>query len=290
MDISLWALLTVVGRFILYASVASATGGVFSSMLLARHRDIAQAITRYTGYGCAVGILVVVYSLLVQVGALADHGLAGAFDTNMMSIILKTSVGQALACESIGFLLIGLCAWWWLRRAAGIPSRLISLIGGLFLIASFSQVGHFAEAVWAGKIAISFHILAMSLWIGSLYPLWIVSRTTDIPAIQLSMETFGRLAVIIVGVLVVCGIVMGILLVKDIHTLVSTGYGRGLILKIVLVGVLLLLAASNKWLTVPHLHRDGFRLRLSRAIMLEVLLAGFIFLVTGIITSIIGID
>jgi putative copper resistance protein D len=83
---------------------------------------------------------------------------------------------------------------------------------------------------------------------------------------------------------------MGVILIKDVHTLVSTGYGRGLLLKLMLVGSLLLLAASNKWLTVPHLHQEGFRNRLSRAIVLEMVLASLIFLVTGIITTIIGIE
>lgn len=293
MDIGLWALLTLLGRFILYACVASAIGGVFSSVLLARHREVAQAITRYTGYGCIAGIVVAMYSLFIQVGAMVDRGLAGIVDTNMMSVMLKTSVGNALLFELIGFVLIGVCARWSLRRALRprhIPSLLISILGCLFLIASFSQVGHFAEAAWTGKVAISFHILAMSLWIGSLYPLWVVSRTTDVPAIQLSMETFGRLASVIVGVLVACGIIMGILLVKDFHTLIATGYGQGLLLKGLLVGALLLLAASNKWLTVPHLHREGVGRRLSRAIVLEMALAACIFLITGVITSVIGID
>lgn len=293
MDIGLWALLTLLGRFILYACVASAIGGVFSSVLLARHREVAQATTRYTGYGCIAGIVVAIYSLFIQVGAMVDRGLAGIVDTNMMSVMLKTSVGNALLFELIGFVLIGICAWWSLHRASNLrvtAQLLINTLGCLFLIASFSQVGHFAEAAWTGKVAISFHILAMSLWIGSLYPLWVVSRTTDVPAIQRSMDIFGRLAVVIVGVLVLCGVIMGILLVKDFHTLIATGYGRGLLLKGLLVGALLLLAASNKWLTVPHLHREGVGRRLSRAIVLEMSLAGFIFLITGVITSIIGID
>lgn len=293
MDIGPWTLLTLLGRFIFYTCVASAIGGIFSSVLLARHREAAQVITRYIGYGCLVGIFVAIYNLFIQVGAMVDQGLIGVFDTNMILIMLKTSVGHALLFELIGFSLIGICAWWSLRHALKprhIPSLSISVLGCLFLIASFSQVGHFAEAPWAEKAAISFHILAMSLWIGSLYPLWVVSRTADIFAIQLSMETFGRLAVGIVGVLVACGVTMGILLVKDFHTLISTGYGRGLLLKIVLVSALLLLAASNKWLTVPHLHRDGFSQRLSRAIILEMSLASFIFLVTSVITIVIGID
>ena len=83
MDISLWSLLTLVGRFILYACVASAIGGVFSSVLLARHREVAQAITRYTGYGCLAGIVVAIYSLFSQVGAMVDRGFVGIFDINM---------------------------------------------------------------------------------------------------------------------------------------------------------------------------------------------------------------
>lgn len=292
MDISLWSLLTLLGRYILYITVASAIGGVFSSMLLARHRDAAPAITRYIMYGSIVGVVVAIYSVFIQVGALGDRGFTGMLDTNMLSVVLQTSVGQAFFFEVAGFVSIGLSAGWLLRRptsARGI-FLLINLIGCLFLIASFSTVGHFADGTWGGKLAISFHILAMSLWIGSLYPLWLVSQTTDRPAIQTSMEIFGRLAAVIVAVLVVCGVIMGILLVKDFQTLVSTGYGRGLLLKLTLVGVLLLLAASNKWLTVPHLSRGGFSRRLSRAIVLEMSLAGFIFLVTGIITAVIGID
>lgn len=293
MGLSLWPLLTLLGKILLYASVASAIGGLFTSQLLARHRDAATAIARYTRCGCMVGIFVVVFNLLVQVGALADRGLAGAFDTTMMPIIVQTSVGQALQLQVIGFSLVGLCTWWSLRGTAtpqAMSSNLISVIGCLVLVVSFFQVGHFAEAAWGGKLAIALHILAVSMWIGSLYPLWIISRTADVPAMQVSMEIFSRIAVFIVGVLVVCGVVMSILLVKDLHTLLSSGYGRGLLFKMVLVGALLLLAASNKWLIVPHLNQAGFRQRLSRAIVLEMLVAGLILCVTGVITAVIGID
>jgi putative copper resistance protein D len=292
MDISLWSLLTLVGRLILYASVASAIGGVFCSILLARHRDAATGIAHYTGYGCVSGILIAIYSLFIQLGALADHGIAGMIDTTILSVLVKTSVGQALLFEVLGFLLIGIPVWVSLGKHVKnrIPSLLLSFTGGLFLLASFSQVGHLAEATWVGKMAISLHVLAMSLWIGSLYPLWLVSRTSDITAIQTSMETFGRFAIFIVGVLVICGVAMGVILIQNIQTLVTTDYGRGLLLKVMFVGVLLMLAARNKWLTVPYLTRDGFSQRLSRAIALEMLLAGCIFLITGVITWIIGID
>ncbi len=293
MNLSLWALLTLLGKISLYASVACAIGGLFSSVLLAGHREAIQSISRYIGCACAVGIVMVALSFLVQVGTLGDRGLTGVFDTNIMSIIIQTSVGQALLFEVLGFLLIGLSAWWSLRREAcprHIFLHLLGILGCLLLLASFSQVGHFAEAAWGGKLAVTLHIFAVSLWIGSLCPLWIISRTADTPTLRSSMELFGRLAVFIVSVLVICGAIMSILLVKDFHTLISTGYGRGLLVKLVLVSALLLLAASNKWLIVPRLNQDGFRQRLSRAIVFEMLVAGFILGVTGVITAVIGID
>lgn len=291
MNLGIWALLALLSKFSLYSCVAIAIGGVFSSTLLAWHPQAAQRIPRYTGYGCIAGIFAAIFSLLVQVGTMVDRGVEGAFDVPTISLILQTSVGKALLFEVTGFFLIGCSVWRLLHRIASpLPSIILSGIGCLILLASFSQVGHFAEASWIGKFAISFHILAMSIWIGSLYPLWIVSRTSAVYATQISMETFGRIAVLIVAVLIICGIVMGILLVKDFHTLISTSYGQGLLLKMVLVAVLLLLAASNKWLTVPHLNRHGFIQRLSRAILLEMMLAGVIFLITAAITVVIGID
>jgi len=292
MILSLWELVTLLSRIALYASVASAIGGMFSSLLLARHRESAPAIRRYTFWGCVIGLIALLIGFAAQVGAFADQGLMGMVDINMMSILWQTSVGTAVALQLSGFLLIGTAIGWLLKtqKPHNNWAHGLMLLGGLSLLAAFSQVGHFAEQSLLGKAAISLHILAMSLWMGSLYPLWQVSRTTDIPEIQRSMERFGQGATVIVGVVVASGVTMGILLVKDIHRLVATDYGQGLLLKVSLVGVLLLLAASNKWLTVPHLHRKGFSHRLTRAIALEMLLAGGIFLITGVITSIIGID
>ena len=292
MSLSLWELLTLLSRVALYASVASAIGGLFSSWLLARHRESAPAICRYTFWGCVIGIIASLIGFAAQAGAFADQGLMGMVDLNMMSILWQTSVGTAVALQLSGFLLIGVTTGWLLKsqKPHSNWAKVLMLLGGLSLLAAFSQVGHFAEQSLLGKVAISLHVLAMSLWMGSLYPLWQVSRTTDIPTIQRSMERFGQVAAVIVGVLVASGVLMATMLLKDFHTLFFTPYGQGLLLKLTLVGSLLLLAASNKWLTVPRLMRLGFTTRLSRAIVLEMCVGTFILLLTGIITIIIGID
>lgn len=292
MSLSLWALLTLLSRIALYASVACAIGGLFASVLLARHRESETAIHRYTFWGCVIGVITSLIGFGVQVGAFADQGLVGMVDFNMMSILWQTSVGTAVALQLSGFLLIGITTGWLLKsqKTNNVFIKALMLLGGLSLLASFSQVGHFAEQSLLGKVAISLHVLAMSLWMGSLYPLWQVSRTTDIPEIKRSMERFGQVATVIVGVLVASGVLMATMLLKDFHTLFFTPYGQGLLLKLTLVGSLLLLAASNKWLTVPRLMQPGFSIRLSRAIVLEMCVGAFILFITGVITIIIGID
>lgn len=292
MSLSLWALFTLLSRITLYASVASAIGGLFASVLLVRHRESAEAIHRYTFLGCVAGIIAALIGFVIQVGALSDQGLKGMVDTTMIAILWQASVGTAVALQLSGFLLIGAATGWLLTTQKMNNALVTSLavLGGLNLLASFTQVGHFAEQPLLGKIAIFLHVLAMSLWMGSLYPLWQVSRTADLPEIQRSMERFGQLATVIVGVLVACGILMATMLLKDFHTLFFTPYGRGLLLKLALVSSLLLLAASNKWLTVPRLIQPGFSTRLSRAIVLEMCVGAVILLITAIITSVIGID
>ena len=292
MILSLWELVTLLSRIALYASVASAVGGMFSSLLLARHCESAPAIRRYTFWGCVIGLIALLIGFAAQVGAFADQGLMGMVDINMMSILWQTSVGTAVALQLSGFVLIGITTRWLLKsqKPRSNWQNVLMLLGGLSLLAAFSQAGHFAEQSLLGKAAISVHVLAMSLWMGSLYPLWQVSRTTDIPEIQRSMERFGQVAAVTVGVLVVSGVLMAVMLLKDFHTLFFTPYGQGLLLKLTLVGGLLLLAASNKWLTVPRLMQPGFSTRLSRAIAFEMCVGAFILLITGIITIIIGID
>lgn len=292
MSLSLWALFTLLSRIALYTSVASAIDWLFASVLLVRHRESATAIRRYTFRGCVTGIIATLIGFGAQVGALSDQGLKGMLNTDMMAILWQASVGTAVALQLSGFLLIGAATGWLLKtqKTNSVLLKALMLSGGLSLLAAFSQVGHFAEQPLLGKVAISLHVLAMSLWMGSLYPLWRVSRTDDLPEIQRSMERFGQIAAVIVGALVACGIFMAAMLLKDFHTLFFTPYGRGLLLKLALVGSLLLLAASNKWLTVPRLMQSGFSTRLSRAIVLEMCVGAIILLVTGIITIIIGID
>jgi putative copper resistance protein D len=295
MTISLWVLFTLASRIFLYASVAGAIGGIFASLLLAHHRESRAAIKNYIISACIVGLITSLCGFIIQVGSFANNGISGMLDNNIISILLQTSVGSALTLQVIGFIFIGF-AYIASRRKSTLPPYLqfilfmTAIIGGLCLLASFFQTGHLAEAQLAGKIAISLHVLAMSSWIGSLYPLWHVSRSADVLLAQTSMKRFGELAIIIVGTLIACGFFISYFLLKHWQVFISSNYGHGLMIKLILVSGLLLIAATNKFFIVPKLRQAGFSNRLSNAIIIEMIVGVLILSTTAVMTTIIGIE
>ena len=130
----------------------------------------------------------------------------------------------------------------------------------------------------------------MSLWMGSLYPLWKMSHKISGRSLRKLMEAFGRIAAFIVGILILCGITIAFFLFKDLNTLIYTSYGHGFVLKLAFVGSILLLAAFNKWFLTPRLEEPLFAQYLSCAILFEMYLGLLILLTTSYITTVVGID
>ncbi|MDG2090813.1 MAG: hypothetical protein P8J61_06880 [Gammaproteobacteria bacterium] len=58
---------------------------------------------------------------------------------------------------------------------------MILFLSGMLLAYSFTLIGHVAELNLIGGFAIGLHVLGISLWIGSLYPLWYL---WDSPSMQ----------------------------------------------------------------------------------------------------------
>ncbi|GGY79389.1 hypothetical protein GCM10011613_25290 [Cellvibrio zantedeschiae] len=286
MDAGLWVIPTLVVRVLLYACVAGAMGGCLSSVLLTQHRELSLSIIRYTQGACVLGVVLTLASVSIQAGALAEAGMAGLFNASILSVLMRSAVGTAMMLQLAGFLLIGTSRLGLNRYA--IPSNLLAVGGSLLVAASFAQTGHMAEKGLVGQIAVTLHVGAMGLWLGSLYPLWLAARSKDTEATSLAMTRFGEWAVFIVAALLICGITMATLMLGDWHKLFTTAYGKGLLVKFGLVTGLLALAAGNKWLTVPRLAEKGFTVRLAHTIVFEMLLGSAVLITTAIVILVIG--
>lgn len=279
-------------KILLYISMAMSIGGLFALQLLSHHLTLKRINNLYVLIGSILGITATFLAFAIQVGSFADQGWQGMFDYSMASMIMHSDSGTAQLSRVLGFTLIllvaggcrvspSVCRWW---------QWILGISGAVLLAASFAWQGH---AVNIGSIAswlILLHILAMSLWMGALFPLWRASHLIHGKNLQDLMYRFGKIASVIVLILLVCGLTVAVLLLKDFHTLLATDYGQGFMLKLFLVGLLLLLAASNKWLLTPALHQPNKTKKLSMSIMLEMLLGLLILTVTAYITSVIGIE
>ncbi len=138
-------------------------------------------------------------------------------------------------------------------------------IGGL-IVAGFAWSGHGAasEGAWGLVHLVSdiLHLLAAAIWIGALVALTGVlaraSTPQDVGLAGNDLKAFSNLGTGAVGVIVVTGLINSAVLVGPdrIGQMTTDPYGQILLTKIGLFGVMLGLAAANRYVLVPRLERQ----------------------------------
>lgn len=166
------------------------------------------------------------------------------------------------------------------RSLAGVAA------GGAVALATLAWTGHGAmdegAAGWVHLVADILHMLAGGAWIGALLGLILmVVRPGDaahLRATHGALHGFAATGTILVACVVATGLVNGALLVgvAGLPRLFTTLYGQLLLAKVALFGVMLLLAALNRFRLTPTFNRaitrgDTARARgaLRRSLMLE---------------------
>ena len=252
----------------------------------------------YIILGSALGFQAVVLNFLVQVGVINGSGLRGMFDWGMVSLLLDTSLGDVTFLRLAGFVVALVTASLMLRKinrltqAPGITFFRVlmsrSLIA-IFLIAlSFKVGGHVSILSTTAQLAVVLHVMAMSAWIGSLYPLLKITQTADMALLQQIMKKFGDSAIVILIVLVVAGVLMLLQLVGISSELFSTAYGLSLVAKLVMVVAILCVAAINKMVLVPQIVAQNSAEKIRTSIRVEMFCASLIFILTSYLATIIA--
>jgi len=288
-----WIYATWLVKVFLYLGTAFVIGGAFCYFLLGDYIVIKKAILRYVTIGSFIGFLSSILSFFILIGSFSNTGFLGMWDSNYINILINTSTGHAHVIRSTSFLFLFL--FMLLKLSSG-ASQITKIEGSIFsallipIVFSFSQLGHVTNLSLFAQILLSIHVLAMSLWMGSLYPLWKTSRIIKGLSLKKSMHLFGKIAAFIVGILLACGVSIALLLLKDLDTLFNTSYGHGFIMKIIFVLCIFLLAAFNKWYFTPRLDHQRYANQLGYAILFEMSLGLAILLTTGYITTVVGIE
>lgn len=288
-----WIYATWLIKVVLYLGIAFVVGGAFSYFLLRRYVEIRETLLKYITIGAGLGFISSTLGFFVLIGSFANTGLSGMWDSNYINILINTPTGHIHIIRSVSFALLLLFMIVKLSKGTIQVSKVEGTIFTILLIPmvfSFSQLGHVTNLPFFAQFLLSIHVLVMSLWMGSLFPLWKTSKKITGLPLKDRMHLFGRIAAFVVGILLACGASIALLLIKDFNTLLNTPYGHGFIIKIAFVLSILLLAAFNKWYFTPRLQDPKFARQLGYAILFEMSLGLMILLTTGYITTVVGID
>jgi putative copper resistance protein D len=282
----MWDLTVVAAKALTYAATLGASGGVF--FLTYSHafiREAAPRIRRLIRSLLVVSALASGAKILATAGSMSGD-MAGLFDADLTRMILQAGEGRANLIRLAGLILM--------TSAFSLQGRppLSALIGSLAAATSFAWVGHVhaLAGAWLSSTVMAVHLLGAAFWLGALVPLLMVTSAVDVSRVAATASRFGFSALFVVAVLLAAGACLLCLLLRDVSELWSSGYGRLVLCKIVLVACLLGFAAVNHLRLTPRLFaRDVRALRfLRRSIKFEISFACAILLVTAAMTTLTG--
>lgn len=293
----MWATVNVTSKFFYLLGSAAVIGGLPGYFLLRGFdRQLLTKVFLYMALGALVGALASVCYFLAQVGAINDVGVAGMFDWSMARMLADTNLGLAAAWRIAGLLLglsiVVVLIWkghslqFMTPQAFGVAALSMLMFG--MLATSFPLVGHVSTLSLPFKALLSAHVLTVLLWIGSLLPLWIACSVGSPEELKLIMERYGKVAAVIVLVVLVSGAIIIFQLLNNVSEMVSTAYGRGLLIKLLGVCLLLLLAARHKFILVPNLNSEAEMFRLQRSIAVEIAIVICVLAATSYSTTAVG--
>ena len=174
------------------------------------------------------------------------------------------------------------------------------LIIATTLLASITWAGHAGATIGAERpihlTVDSAHLIAAGLWPGCLLPLTLVllqaCRSSE-PSLLLAAgaitRRFSALSLLVVAALAATGLTNSYFLVGSLRALVTTGYGRLLMLKVLLFVIMIGFGACNLLRFKPQLalaneqnakQRDALR-KLTRNVIAELCIGTLIVLIVG---------
>jgi len=199
----------------------------------------------------------------------------------------STRFGIAFLLTTLGY---GICmtilaiAW-----ALDLPSlRWPAFVLAIALAWGFSLSSHQAtepNASLLGEVADWVHLVAAMLWVGGVLTLAVVVWPLAPHMRRAAFLRFSRVAIGLVGVLVVAGAVVAIERLPQLDDLWDTSYGQTLLVKIGLVCLALAWGAFHHFVVTPRLDRPRVLARLPRSLAGESAVAMAILLAAAVLVD-----
>jgi copper transport protein len=248
----LWATAGMAARALWYGSLLLAAGLALFLGVLPVPSDLRPPLRQALAWIAVLGLAACVAILATTGGALYGGRPDALLRSEPWRIGLGSPVAASVAAAVPGLAILLLAARWTSRR-----ERLAWLAGALLVAASFASSGHAVTAGprWITRPALVLHALCAAYWAGAFAPLLLALRRLSREDALVLLRAFSAGAVVAVACLVLAGVVLAALQVRTPGALLTTDYGRLLLLKLALVAVLLGLGARNRLVLTPALER-----------------------------------
>ena len=258
-------------RFALYANLMLLFGlPLFAIYALKGAERLDSHILPLRTLACwlsASGFALSILSIAAMTASMIGVALLAVDFASISIMIFETPMGIAWLVRAAA-LLSTLTAAFWMRGAKGSPILVFVAVGSGVALGSLAWTGHGAagegSAGTAQLIADIIHLLGAGAWLGALAALTIIlfrgAETINGGYLNMAhrlLKDFSSAGTIIVAVVLGSGLVNSWMLVgpQNVLTIHTTLYGQLLIAKLLLFGVMLFLAAVNRFELTPRFKR-----------------------------------
>jgi copper resistance protein D len=267
-----------------YLLVLQATGTYIFLLLFGQHIPTEAAAVARSARRCAgAALLVSILQLLLEPAYMAGE-VVGSLDWSLWQLVLHSREAAVLGLRMAGMggVIVAL-------RIPVPGMRRIGIAGVALALGSFLASGHTVTSGsrWALLPLLGLHVLAVSFWLGSLWPLRRLARSTAPQPLAAVLKGFSRIAVRLVPLLGLAGVAMACLLLPGVAA-VRTPYGLLVCTKALLFACLMGLAVLNRQRLTPALEQGSIAAAyaLRRSLTAEYALVVLVLCVTAALTGV----
>lgn len=258
---------------------------VFRTLLLDRAAALVEApVLRLTGLLASAALAGLLAYLAADGAWRTGTGAAGLVNpATLWDTLTGTPVGLATVVALVGLVLA-------LGAGTTRVGRAVTCAGAVLALLSLPLAGHTrsAEPAWLILAGDAVHVLAGAVWFGGVLGLLITLRSSaPADAAARTVSRFSAAALGVVLALAASGTVLAWRILPGPGALTGTGYGRTLLAKIAVVGLVVAVAAWNRYRLLPHVGDDdgAARTRLRRTVGAEAWLLLLAVALTGVLVS-----
>ncbi|HKX47058.1 MAG TPA: copper resistance protein CopC [Gaiellaceae bacterium] len=246
-----------VARWALFVALALLIGPLVVRLVVVRGPVPARVERGFHLLGVVAAFLVIdvgIVAFVLRASNALQLPLGDLLYGDLQPFAEKTRFGIAFLAMTLGFGIVAavlLLAWILDRPELRWPALVLSLA----LASGLSLSGHQAtedNAAWLAQGADWLHLVAASVWAGGLMALAFLVWPLAPSLRRGAFLGFARLAVLLVGALVVAGAYLALARLPEVSDLWQTQYGRLLLLKLGIVALALTWGAAHHFLVRPR--------------------------------------